>query len=253
MASASDEERAPAQGAQEARETQGVTSMARTPAPAARHHAAPSPWTTGSCPAEGLSELFNEIAAYLAFRPGDPQCGSDEPGTTSAWGGDPKGIRILLPYSGSEAADRAVAAMLGLAQSLRAEVRVLHVREYDTCRGARFFLETKGEGAALVHAAVSRLRRRGVAATGIVRDARRGCAADAVVDEAARSNASMVLVGAHRRRWPADFVRPNVVRRVLRRAPCAVLVVRTDPPPSNARDGERRRHHPEGPRLPHAA
>lgn len=198
-----------------------------------KHPVPPGRWMPGQRDGEGISSLFDEIATFLRSHPADPT-----PRTAGA--GGPSELRVLLPYSGSDAADRAVTALVQLAPSLRAEVRVLHVREFDTCRGARFFLESQREALELVHSAVSRLRRRGLAATGVVRTARWGHAPTAIVDEADRSAVSMILLGTHRRRSLLDRVRPNVVRRVLRQASCAVLVVGTDPPPGVTRRGARR-------------
>lgn len=192
-----------------------------------------------------MGSLVEEISAFLRSHP-------EEPTPLAPGGGGPGGLRVILPYSGSGAAERAVAAMIQLAPSLRAEVRVLHVREFETCRGARFFLTTQGEALRLVDGAVSQLRRRGVAATGVVRPARWGDAAGAIVDEARRAGASLILLGAHRRRL-VDRLRPNVVRRVLRHAPCGVLVVRTDTPPGSSGRTGGRRGTGTGPDLPRAA
>jgi hypothetical protein len=43
---------------------------------------------------------------------------------------------------------------------------------------------------------------------------------------------TFILLGSHRRRFPADYIKPTVARHVLKKAACPVLVVRTDPPAS---------------------
>jgi nucleotide-binding universal stress UspA family protein len=214
---------------------------------AARRSAPPGRWIPTGRRDDHAEGLIDEISSYLRSCPATAT-------PAEASGGCPPRIRVLLPYSASAQADRAIDAMIRLAPVLRAEVRVLHIREYDTCRGARFFLSSHKEAVRLTVEAVSRLRRRGVAATGIVRAAPVTKVGRAILQEAAESQVSVILVGAHRRRFPLDYVRRNVVRHVLRRAPCAVLVVRTDPP-----EGARAaREVPEpgrrgGPDLPHAA
>lgn len=166
--------------------------------------------------------LVDEIAAYLRAQPAEPDV------VASPGAGRPPRVRVLLPYSGSETAERTLRTMIDLAPVLLSEVRVLHVREYDLCRAGRFFVRPQAEALALTHDAVARLRRRGVAATGIVRSATRADVARAIVAEANDSHVSMILIGARRRRSVADLLRHNVVRQVLRLANCPVLVVRTD-------------------------
>ncbi len=167
--------------------------------------------------------LIDEISSYLQTQPAEPSP------ATIRQGWSPTPLRVLLPYSGSEESDRSLEATAQFAQLMAAEVRVVHVREYDDCRGSRFFLDSHEQVIQLVLDAVSRLRRRGVTATGIVRNAPRGAVPNAILQEASDSKVSLILLGAHRRRI-RDLACPNVVRRVLRKAACPVLVVRTDPP-----------------------
>lgn len=181
------------------------------------------------------ADLMEEISSYLESQPAEPGP------ATGAQGWSPPPVRILLPHSGSEESGCSLEAAVQFAQLMAAEVRVVHVREYDICRGARFFLDSQEEAVRLTLDAVSRLRRRGVAATGIVRNAPRGAVPDAILEEASDSKVSLIFLGAHHRRF-VDFLFPNVVRRVLRKAACPVLVVRTDPP-----DGS----HPPRSEAPH--
>lgn len=167
--------------------------------------------------------LVDEIAEYLRSQPGDP---TGEP----RGGGGANRARVLLPYSGSATADRALEAMIRLAPVLSCEVRVLHVRGFDTCQAGRFFVRTHAEAVALTREAIARLRRRGVRAVGVMRKAPRADVHRAVLAEADEWQASMILLGARRRRTLVDLLRHSVVRQVLRRATCPVLVVRTDVP-----------------------
>lgn len=214
----------------------------------ARRPVPPGRWLPARSRDADACALIDEISSYLHSLPttGAP--------TELGGGSDPHRIRVLLPYSGSAEAERAVDEMIRMASVLRAEVRVLHVRQYDTCRGARFFLSCQEEAVRLTVDAVSRLRRRGIAATGVVRGAPMSKVGHVIVKEAIESHVSMILIGAHRRRFPLDYLRRDVVRAVLRRASCAVLVVRTDPPQATGTvRGASKPDHREGPNLPHAA
>jgi nucleotide-binding universal stress UspA family protein len=171
-------------------------------------------------------DLIDEIAVFLQVQPPKPDSGDV--------GGARPVLRVLLPYSGSDVADFAIEAMIELAPLLTSEVRVLHVREFDDCRGARFYRRPQQEALALTHDAVVRLRKRAVAATGIVRSARREDVARAILAEAEASNASMILVAAHARRTPLDLLRHDVVRYVLRRSSRPVTVVNATRPPKGS-------------------
>lgn len=173
-----------------------------------------------------VAALIKEVSSYLQKQPAEPSP------TTSRERWSPSPVRVLLPYSGSEEADRSLEATVHFVQLMAAEVRVVHVREYDICRGSRFFVDSHEDVVRLTLNAVYRLRRRGVAATGIIRSAPRGAVPDAILQEASDSRASLIVLGAYRRRRLVDLVFPTVLRRVLGKAACPVLVVRTDPPVS---------------------
>lgn len=170
-------------------------------------------------------ELIDEIAAFLQTQPPDPDSGV---------GGAGRGLRVLLPYSGSDVANCAIEAMIELAPVLTSEVRVLHVREFDDCRGVRFYVRPQQDALALMHDAVVRLRRRAVAATGIMRSARREDVARAILAEADASNASMILLASPARRPLLHLLRHDVVRYVLRRTGRPVIVVKATRPPKGS-------------------
>jgi nucleotide-binding universal stress UspA family protein len=167
--------------------------------------------------------LDKEISAFLEVQPAKPNPGD---------GGGSRGwvppFRIVLAYSGTPRAEAIVGEMIRLSAMIVAEVRVLHVREFGWCRGLRIFRHTQEESMQLTHEAVARLRRCGVAATGVVCQAYRGDVAWAIVREAQQEKASVVLLGARRRNPITACVAVNVVRQVLRRATMPVLVVKTD-------------------------
>jgi nucleotide-binding universal stress UspA family protein len=170
--------------------------------------------------------LFDEVVAFL-----DTQ--TAVPGHNGGTGGDgdPSMLRVLLPYAGSEAADCAVEALLKLAPMLSAQVRVVHVREWDNSRAGPFFLESRAAAVALTRDATVRLRRHDVVATGVVRDANRDAVARTILTEADEFNASVVLLGARRRRALTKFVTGSVSGEVMRRASYPVILIHAGRPP----------------------
>lgn len=182
----------------------------------------------GTCTrGRGSSALIDEITEYLQLGPADPS--SDQGG-----GGGQLG-EVLLPYSGSPSARRAVEAAIRLAAVMGNEVRVLHVREYDRVRGSCFYLESIAEAQAMADDAVDRLRRAGVHARATVCRAPRSELAHAIVGEAEDAHVAMIVLGARFRQGPAGVLQRNLAKGVLRRARCPVLVVPADrsgkPPP----------------------
>lgn len=53
---------------------------------------------------------------------------------------------------------------------------------------------------------------------------------DAIVQEAQRENASMIVVGMHRRSRVGKFILGSTEQRILAEATCSVLAVRADEP-----------------------
>jgi nucleotide-binding universal stress UspA family protein len=176
------------------------------------------------------SSLADEVSRFLATV---PHAATPVP-TADGRGGAPHAIGVLLPISGSEHTRQVVDEMINLAKVMPVEVRVVHLREFDLCRGVRFFERTQDEAMALTRVAVTHLRSRGVDATGLIRPVARSDVARGIVREAAGNGSSLVVIGAPRRRRLSVVVRRDVVAHVVRRATCPVLVV-----PTTQRDGTR--------------
>lgn len=142
------------------------------------------------------------------------------------WGGANR--TLLLPYSGSGTSEMALEAAVEFATTAPVEVAVLHVREWSTFRGARFFLETQAEALALTCNAVERLRLSRVMATGFVRDAARSQVAREIVAQSIGLRAVAILVGARRRRALSTLLFGSVSSSVIWHAHSPVIVVHPD-------------------------
>jgi nucleotide-binding universal stress UspA family protein len=115
------------------------------------------------------------------------------------------------------------------------EARVLHLNLRESIRGQRFTLETESEASYVVEATVFELRMADIGASGDVRHALFDKAAEAIVADAAGWGADLIVLGAPRRGELRTRLFGSVTLRVLRHAPCPVLV---------ARAAGRGRHHP---------
>ena len=145
--------------------------------------------------------------------------------------------RILVPTDGSEAADRAVAEALDLAERFDAEVHALYV--VDT--GALAFgsadeedmvfddralidaLETEGESSTM--AVDERARERGLE---VVTAVTRGDPERAILEYADEHDVDLLVMGTHGRRGIDRFLLGSTTERVVRKSTVPVLTIRGD-------------------------
>lgn len=140
--------------------------------------------------------------------------------------GGEHGPRLLVPYSGSATADAGLEMAAEWTRTFGVEVWVLYVRAWDPMPGGgRFFIESPSEARCVVQKAVVWLRRRGVAASGIVRDAYRPHVADVIVAQAERLDARYIVVGTRARRALTAALMGSTSFEVARRATRPVLMV----------------------------
>ena len=130
--------------------------------------------------------------------------------------------RILLAVDGSEHSKKAAVAAAEIAQGSNGEVRVLHVHEV----GAFAPLESSVESQALVDGVVDELLGAGVKAVGDAVAARTGSTASTVLDGAITFGSDLIVMGTHGRTGLQHVLLGSVAEKVVRLAPCPVLVVR---------------------------
>ena len=169
-------------------------------------------------PSDG-ARLAAEAAAFLADQVPDE-------GREASRGGS--NYRLLLPYTHSQPAERALKAAVDLSCLFSAEIWVLHVREWDEFgRGGRSYLETREEAVALVGGAVKQLRQYGLTARAVVKDSARGRVPQEIAAKADELRADAIVVGARRRSLLSAALFGSVSLGVMRRANCPVIVVHT--------------------------
>ena len=165
------------------------------------------------------SRLVEEAVAYLQHQRDLPVDGPDRGSTCQSH------KPILLAYAGSDLEQRVLETIASLSYGLGFELRVVHVREYDFCRGSRFFLETPVEAASVTLDAVSQLRRAGLAASGFVREASRANVAQAIVHEAGAIGACAIILGGRLSGVLRAALFGSVSRRIVRQSNCPVVLV----------------------------
>ena len=154
--------------------------------------------------------------------------------------------RILVPVDFSDCSRRALAHAVELAGRIGAAVDVLHVRTvsigwawapfdvvaFDSSR--ELLADAVGAGHTLTQWVEETARHSPVPVRGRIE---RGDPLDAILDVAARDCYDLIVMGTHGRTGMSLLLLGSITRRVIKRAPCPVLTVRTPPapPPERAR------------------
>ena len=138
---------------------------------------------------------------------------------------------ILAPTDFSPASDRALDVAIDLARLTGAAIEVLHVNleamwvlppPVDVVAAPIDMTEILATSAVQLEAAVNRVRAAGIQCTGVSESGR----TDAEIVEYARKRAAgMIVVGSHGRHGIGHVLIGSVAEKVVRHAPCPILVV----------------------------
>ncbi len=158
------------------------------------------------------------------------------PGTQHAFAFHMSAIRhILVATNFSSISNQALAQAVDLAEQVGATITLVHAHESIT---DSFANEARANGAALPAGTpaaldeafagdIARFEKRKVAFKTVVR---RGQAWEEITAVAESERADLVVVGTHARTGLARALFGSVAERLIRNAPCPVLVVRGDTP-----------------------
>jgi len=136
-------------------------------------------------------------------------------------GSQPVFKRVLVPVEDASQMEQVVELARRAGAS---EARVLHLNLRESIRGQRFAIETESSASGVVETAVLELGMAGIAASGHVRYALVDRAAEAIVADATEWGADLIVLGSPRRSELATRLFGIETLRVLRHAPCPVLV-----------------------------
>jgi len=143
---------------------------------------------------------------------------------------------MLVATDLSDASAPATAYAFSLARALNARLYILHVVPEDDVRvltAIRSYLQSEVTPAALVETFYTEADKRLTAlveeagATDLVQERLivTGQPAAAIMSSAVAKQAQLIIIGTHGRHGVTRFFMGSVAERVLREAPCAVLVV----------------------------
>lgn len=143
--------------------------------------------------------------------------------------------KVLCPIDGSATSERGMREAASVAAALGAELRFFHAAEFNTAalgaEGAavspRLIDELKRNGEDVVRVALEFALAEGLTATVASTQAIGTRVSDAVLEEAERWGADLIVMGTHGRRGARRMLLGSDAEDVSRRAPCAVLLVRS--------------------------
>ena len=139
---------------------------------------------------------------------------------------------ILVPLDFSEHAAAVLDWAVHLAQQHGSRVVLLHAYhlpvEFQQLEGAYlppdFWTNVKAEAEETLERYAAELRQKGVPVESVVAE---GYAATAIIDEVANKDVDLVVIGTHGLSGLKHLLLGSIAERVVQKAPCAVLTVKT--------------------------
>jgi universal stress protein A len=140
---------------------------------------------------------------------------------------------ILVPLDFSEHAAAVLDWAVHLAQQHGSRVVLFHAYhlpvEFQQLEGAYlppdFWANVKSEAEETLERYAALLRAKGVTVESVVEE---GYAATAIIDEVERQSADLVVIGTHGLSGLKHLLLGSIAERVVQKAPCAVLTVKTN-------------------------
>ena len=140
---------------------------------------------------------------------------------------------ILVPLDGSDTSRRGLTEAIGLAQALKARLRLLHVTSdfpimlemANTIDFEKYRSGLHQFGRNLLEETKAEAERAGLTASTELRDLKGGRVADAIIDEAGVARCDLIVIGTHGRTGFRHLVIGSVAEKVVRTAKVPVLTV----------------------------
>jgi nucleotide-binding universal stress UspA family protein len=141
---------------------------------------------------------------------------------------------ILVPLDGSDTSRRGLTEAIGLAQALKARLRLLHVTSdfpimlemANTIDFEKYRSGLHQFGRNLLEETKAEAERAGLTASTELRDLKGRRVADSIIDEAGVARCDLLVIGTHGRRGFQRTLMGSDAERVMRESPVPVLLVR---------------------------
>ena len=142
--------------------------------------------------------------------------------------------RILVPIDGSDTAERGLQEAIGLAKAFDSSLVLLSVVEYypvmmemaTASTWEQVTIDLRSHHQQVLERAHDAAMAAGVASETHLEDAAASRICDVIVDQARAHHCDLIVMGTHGRRGIEHALVGSDAERVIRMAPCAVLLVR---------------------------
>jgi nucleotide-binding universal stress UspA family protein len=142
--------------------------------------------------------------------------------------------RILVPIDGSDTAERGLQEALGLAKAFDSSLVLLSVVEYypvmmemaTATTWEQISTDLRSHHERVLERAHDAAKAAGVASETHLEDAAAARVCDVIIDQAREHECDLIVMGTHGRRGLEHALVGSDAERVIRQAPCAVLLVR---------------------------
>ncbi len=140
--------------------------------------------------------------------------------------------RILVPVDGSPTSDRGLEEAIQLAKLTHARLRLVHVVDqlsltlYTQAFALNRLNELRASSAMILDKAQTPVREHGIEVDTVLVDNFFGPVDETVASEASKWPADLIVIGTHGRRGIGRWTLGSDAERILRIAPCPVLLVR---------------------------
>ena len=139
---------------------------------------------------------------------------------------------ILVPLDFSEHATAVLDWAAHLAEQHSSRIVLFHAYhlpvEFQQLEGAYlppdFWTNVKAEAEETLERYAAELRQKGIQVESVVAE---GYAATAIIDEVAEKNVDLIVIGTHGLSGLKHLLLGSIAERVVQKAPCAVLTVKT--------------------------
>ena len=151
--------------------------------------------------------------------------------------------RILVPDDGSPTARKALDSAITLAKESNGQIRLVHLLEELPYVGyglygnynADLLENLRTASNSILTDGLARIKSAGVMADTLLVDRFGELLGDATAKAATEWNADLIVVGTHGRRGVGRLFLGSGAEQIIRQAPVPVLVVRSDPPATEAK------------------
>jgi nucleotide-binding universal stress UspA family protein len=116
-------------------------------------------------------------------------------------------------------------AAADLANRLPLQITILHCREWELAKGAKYFLESKHEATSIITSATKWFSALNIPSHGVLCNVERGGIGRAIANTSIDYRVDSIMVGLHHRKRLFPGLRGSTVRQIERLVDCPIIII----------------------------